>query len=423
MNETERPVAIRLANVTKCYRLGEIGTGTLQGDLQSLWARLRGREDPNAPLRQSADRGGVLRALDGVDLTVYRGETLGVIGANGAGKSTLLKLLSRITAPTAGEIDLYGRVSSVLELGAGFNSQLTGREKIYMNGAILGMSRAEIDARFDAIAAFSELEQFLDTPVKRYSSGMLIKLAFAVAAHLTSEILIMDEVLAVADAAFQRKSLARLRAAAREEGRTVLYVSHNMASIRALCDRCVVLERGKILFAGDTETAVQLYLDRALGADPVDMDLTAVPHAARGDASVRMERLTLADKSAATYETGEALRLRLRVRAEAPVEQVMLRLTLRSESDQAVGTAWSAPLALAAGEQELLFTLPLDRVMCGRFYASVGLCCPGERRSLRQLDHVTRAFLFEVTPSPALPPWPVGTYGPLLLPEIRGERL
>ena len=423
MNENERPVAIRLSGVTKCYRLGEIGTGTLQGDLQSLWARLRGREDPNAPLNQRTGGTEVLRALDGVDLTVYRGETVGIIGSNGAGKSTLLKLLSRITAPTSGDIDLYGRVSSVLELGAGFNAQLTGRENVYMNGTILGMSRAEIDARFDAIAAYSEIGQFLDTPVKRYSSGMFVKLAFAVAAHLTSEILIMDEVLAVADVAFQRKCLARLRAAAREEGRTVLYVSHNMASIRSLCDRCVLLEHGKVLFDGDTDTAVQMYLERALGENPVDMDLLQKPRPGRGaESGVRMEHLSLAGKQAAMYESGEPLRLRLTVRAERPVPDVALRLTLRTDTDTAIGTAWSEPVALAAGEQEILFTFPTDSIMTGAFYVSIGLYAPGELRRPRTLDHISRAFSFEVQPAGQTIPWNATAYGPLRLPQITVEK-
>ena len=423
MEATERPVAVRMSGVTKCYRLGEIGTGTLQGDLQSWWARLRGREDPNAPLRRSEREGETLRALDDVDFTVYQGETVGVIGSNGAGKSTLLKLLSRITVPTAGDIDLYGRVSSVLEVGAGFSGQLTGRENIYMNGAILGMTRAEIDRRMEEIIAFSEVEQFIDTPVKRYSSGMFVKLAFAVAAHLTSEILIMDEVLAVADAAFQRKCLKRLRACAQSECRTVLYVSHNMSTIRELCDRCIVLEHGKVIFDGDTDEAVRLYLERALGKDPVDVDLTRMPHTARSTAAVRMEHLTLEGKRSAIFAFGEPLRLRMRVRLNEPLDSAMLRLTIRAETNQAVGTAWSIPVGLTAGEQELMFTLPMEAIVCGRFYASVGLYCPGDGRRLRQLDHVTRAFTFEVTPPGRMPEWSTEAYGYVMLPRMQGVRL
>ena len=190
-----REVAIRLSGVKKMYKLGQIGGGTLQADLQSWWARKRGKEDPNAKIGQEKRLvGQTFMALNGIDLTVYRGEALGIIGGNGAGKSTMLKLLSQVTAPTEGTIDIYGRIASMLEVGTGFNGEMTGRENVYMNGAILGMTKAEIDAKMEEIIEFSEVRDFIDTPVKRYSSGMYVKLAFSVAAHLDSEIMIMDEV-------------------------------------------------------------------------------------------------------------------------------------------------------------------------------------------------------------------------------------
>lgn len=231
-NQTEnREVAIQLSGVKKMYKLGQIGGGTLQGDLQSWWARVRGKEDPNTKIGTDQRLvGQTFMALNGIDLTVYKGEALGIIGGNGAGKSTMLKLLSRVTAPTEGEIDIYGRIASMLEVGTGFNGEMTGRENIYMNGAILGMTKAEIDAKMEDIIEFSEVREFIDTPVKRYSSGMYVKLAFSVAAHLDSEIMIMDEVLAVGDMAFQKKCLDKMRDAAKKEGRTVLYVSHNNIS-------------------------------------------------------------------------------------------------------------------------------------------------------------------------------------------------
>lgn len=257
-----REIAIRMTGVKKRYKLGQIGGGTLQADLQSWWARIRGREDPNIPIGQKQRLvGQTFMALNGIDLTVYKGEALGIIGANGAGKSTMLKLLSRVTAPTEGEIDIYGRVASMLEVGTGFNGEMTGRENIYMNGAILGMTKAEIDSKMEQIIDFSEVRDFIDTPVKRYSSGMYVKLAFSVAAHLDSEIMIMDEVLAVGDMAFQKKCLDKMREAANKEGRTVLYVSHNMNTIRQLCERCIVLDKGKIIFDGDVESAIDVYID------------------------------------------------------------------------------------------------------------------------------------------------------------------
>lgn len=254
-------VAIQLSGVKKMYKLGQIGGGTLRADLQSWWAKKRGKEDPNTKIGEERLIGQTFMALNGIDLTIYQGEAIGIIGGNGAGKSTLLKLLSRVTAPTEGTIDIYGRIASMLEVGTGFNGEMTGRENVYMNGAILGMTKAEIDAKMEDIIEFSEVREFIDTPVKRYSSGMYVKLAFSVAAHLDSEIMIMDEVLAVGDMAFQKKCLDKMRDVAKKEGRTVLYVSHNMNTIRNLCDKCIVLDKGKIIFEGETANAIEIYLN------------------------------------------------------------------------------------------------------------------------------------------------------------------
>ena len=259
--QNQRVPVIQVSGLKKQYKLGQIGGGTLTHDLQSWWARVRGKEDPNTVIGTDARLfGKTFMALNGVDLTVYKGEALGIIGRNGAGKSTLLKILSRITAPTEGEIRLRGRVASMLEVGTGFNNEMTGRENIYMNGAILGMTRAEVDSKIDQIIEFSECGDFIDTPVKRYSSGMFVKLAFAVAAHLDSEIMVMDEVLAVGDMKFQQKCLGKMSDVAGQEGRTVLYVSHNMATIRDLCDRCIVLDKGKVVFDGDVDAGIAIYM-------------------------------------------------------------------------------------------------------------------------------------------------------------------
>ena len=263
-----REVAIQVTDVKKQYVLGQIGGGSLQRELQSWWAKKRGKEDPNTRIGQKERiKGSTFMALNGIDLTVYKGEALGIIGRNGAGKSTLLKLLSRVTAPTEGEIDIYGRITSMLEVGTGFNGQMTGRENIYMNGAILGMSKAEIDSKMDDIIEFSEVRDFIDTPVKRYSSGMYVKLAFSVAAHLDSEIMIMDEVLAVGDMAFQEKCLNKMRDVAKKEGKTILYVSHNMNTIRKLCDRCIVLNEGQIIYDGEVEKAIDVYMHNSKDQD------------------------------------------------------------------------------------------------------------------------------------------------------------
>ena len=259
MQNREKDVALQVTDLKKEYRLGRIGRQTLQNELKERWAAWRMKQGHLSPegLTTYNPR---LQALDGVSFTVKKGETLGIIGKNGAGKSTLLKIISRITAPSSGRVDLYGRVASMLEVGTGFNGELTGRENIYMNGAILGMTRAEINEKIEEIIDFSEVREFIDTPVKRYSSGMYVKLGFAVAAHLDSEIMIMDEVLAVGDVDFQKKCLEKMRSAALQEGRTVLYVSHNMNTINTLCQRCIVMDEGRIIFDGDVNQAIAVYL-------------------------------------------------------------------------------------------------------------------------------------------------------------------
>ncbi len=251
---------ISIENVSKSYRLGVIGSGTLREDLQSWWHRKRGLPDPNRRVDQAhlPVEGHTLWALQDVSLEIQQGEVWGIIGRNGAGKSTLLKILSRVTAPTSGSIRVKGRVASLLEVGTGFHPELTGRENIFLNGAILGMTKAEVARKFDEIVAFSELEPFIDTPVKRYSSGMYVRLAFAVAAHLEPEILVVDEVLAVGDAAFQKKCLGKMGDVA-QEGRTVLFVSHYMPSILTLCSKAVLLKSGKKELEGNSREVVDAY--------------------------------------------------------------------------------------------------------------------------------------------------------------------
>ena len=254
-------LAIRVEHVSKEYRLGTIGGATLKGEIQSKMAKIFHKEDPNLKIgEKSYDKNERFLALNDMSFDIKKGETVGIIGRNGAGKSTILKLICRVTAPTQGNIYLNGRITSMLEVGTGFHPELTGRENVYLNGAILGMSKAEIDKKFDKIVEFSEVGQFIDTPVKRYSSGMKVKLAFSVASHLDSEIMIMDEVLAVGDVAFQNKCIDRMKKVAEEEGRTILYVSHNMATVKSLCGRCVVLSHGQVVFEGPTNEAIAVYM-------------------------------------------------------------------------------------------------------------------------------------------------------------------
>ena len=260
-------VILKAENISKQYRLGTVGTGTLGDDLKRFWSSLRGKEDPFLKIGGVNDRSAkatedYIWALRHINFEVKQGEVLGIIGKNGAGKSTLLKLLSRVTAPTTGTIKTRGRIASLLEIGTGFHPELTGRENIYMNGAVLGMNKQEIKRNLEEIIAFSGCEMYIDTPVKRYSSGMIVRLGFAVAAHLEPEILVIDEVLAVGDAEFQKKAIGKMNSLSKGEGRTVLFVSHNMASVKSLCTRGIVLENGLLAFEGGIENTISHYLNK-----------------------------------------------------------------------------------------------------------------------------------------------------------------
>lgn len=257
---------IKVENVSKLYRLGEVGTGTLSHDLNRWYHRLRGKEDPYLKIGESNDRAKkasseYVYALKDINFEVKEGEVLGIIGKNGAGKSTLLKLLSRVTSPSSGSIKIKGRTASLLEVGTGFHPELTGRENIFLNGAILGMTKSEIRRKFDEIVDFSGVERYIDTPVKRYSSGMYVRLAFAVAAHLDPEILIVDEVLAVGDAEFQKRCLGKMDDISKNEGRTIIFVSHNMGSMEALCSRGILLAKGGLTFSGSISSVISKYLN------------------------------------------------------------------------------------------------------------------------------------------------------------------
>ena len=258
-------VVIKAENISKQYRLGLVGTGTVKDDMKRWWYNLRGKEDPFLKIGEANDRSSkgesdYVWSLRDINFEINQGDSVGIIGRNGAGKSTLLKILSQVTQPTTGKIYTKGRIASLLEVGTGFHPEMTGRENIYLNGAILGMRKHEIKRKFDEIVAFSGVERYIDTPVKRYSSGMYVRLAFAVAAHLESEILIVDEVLAVGDAEFQKKCLGKMNEVSKGEGRTVLFVSHNMAAVKSLCNKGIVLERGRLTFDGTAEESVGYYL-------------------------------------------------------------------------------------------------------------------------------------------------------------------
>lgn len=260
-------IAIRFENISKQYRLGTVGTGTLSHDLNRWWYKVRGKEDPYLKVGEVNDRSAKANseyvwALRDITFDVKQGEVVGIIGKNGAGKSTLLKILSRVTSPTTGYIKAKGRIASLLEVGTGFHPELTGRENIYMNGTIMGMTRAEITRKLDEIISFAGIEKYIDTPTKRYSSGMTVRLGFAIAAHLEPEILVVDEVLAVGDAEFQKKAIGKMQDVSRGEGRTVLFVSHNMGAVKSLCNRGIILSNGQVEYiSSDINDAISHYTD------------------------------------------------------------------------------------------------------------------------------------------------------------------
>ncbi len=258
--------AIQVENLSKQYRLGKIGTGALSHDINRWWHKVRGKEDPYLKIGDVNDRtksgdSQYVWSLRDINFDIEQGDAVGIIGRNGAGKSTVLKILSRVTSPTTGSVKIKGRVASLLEVGTGFHPELSGRENIFLNGAILGMRKQEVKRKFDEIVDFAGVERYIDTPVKRYSSGMYVRLAFGVAAHLESEILIVDEVLAVGDSEFQKKCLGKMQDVSRGEGRTVLFVSHQMASIRSLCDSCILMNNGNIKSVGSTEVIIDEYIN------------------------------------------------------------------------------------------------------------------------------------------------------------------
>ena len=398
---SERRPVIEVRGLKKQYKLGQIGGGTLTHDLQSWWARVRGKEDPNTVIGTDARLfGQTFMALNGVDLTVYQGEALGIIGRNGAGKSTLLKLLSRITAPTEGEIRLRGRIASMLEVGTGFNHEMTGRENIYMNGAILGMTKAEVDAKLSQIIEFSECGDFIDTPVKRYSSGMFVKLAFAVAAHLDSEIMVMDEVLAVGDMKFQQKCLGKMSDVAGQEGRTVLYVSHNMSTIRQLCTRCVVLDKGRVLYDGDVEQAIALYMETT-DVNVVHYDLADVNRMTlRSGDRLRVETLDFVGKESSIFADNEPIRVRFTWRVSQSFSGVNMKLYLHFNDSSLLGI--THPVDLGPAEPGRLYTteFTLDAHMLGegRYYFYLDIF-DGAMGQAICLDKPATEFAFEITNS------------------------
>lgn len=397
-------IAIKIDNVSKEYRLGAIGGGTLKGDLQSLWARIRKKEDPNSKIGSDTNIkiGERFLALDGISFEVKKGEAVGIIGHNGAGKSTLLKLLSRVTAPTKGTIGYNGRIASMLEVGTGFHPELTGRENVYMNGAILGMTKAEIDKKFDEIVEFAEMKQFIDTPVKRYSSGMYVKLAFSVAAHLDSEIMIMDEVLAVGDMKFQKKCLDKMRDAAKQDGRTVLYVSHNMNTIRKLCDRCIVLDNGKVIFEGDVEEAIQLYLGRNIQISQC-INYTEKDQPDWCDHKMYIDKTVIKNDLANMY-CGDCLNLEVNYTSIDNVNNLRVRLVIVDETGEIVGMSLSDKVfSIVKGQKgKLKIEFDTKYLASGKYSARISVFEMNEYGTHEYICVINNFIVFILNDKPSL---------------------
>lgn len=376
-------IAIRFENVAKRYRLGEVSTGTLSQDLERMWARFRGKPDPFAKVGQplGLEAGGrgaqtagateFIWALQDISFEVCRGEVLGIIGHNGAGKSTLLKLLSRVTAPTVGKIRARGRIASLLEVGTGFHPELTGRENIFLNGAILGMTRQEIRARFDQIVEFSGCERYIDTPVKRYSSGMTVRLGFSVAAHLQCEILVVDEVLAVGDLEFQSKCIGKMQEVSGAHGRTVLFVSHNLSSVQRLCERSVILEQGCLAFAGPTATAIQRYSSAAQQAATVEL---AACNQYGPREYGKLTHCTITDdqrQPTLMFPMGSAIRVSLTYCCERPLSNAEIGVKLSTVTGSPIHyfpTTWEGiQLNLSPGTHQYEVSIPGIQLLPGKY--------------------------------------------------------
>jgi lipopolysaccharide transport system ATP-binding protein len=409
---------ITARGVSKRYQLGQIGMTSFRDELERLTGRFRrGRKIPSTPT-------GEFWALKDIAFDIMPGEIVGIIGRNGAGKSTLLKILSRITEPTTGEITLHGRVGSLLEVGTGFHPDLSGRQNIFLNGAILGMSRAEVSAKFDEIVAFAEIDQFIDTPVKRYSSGMYVRLAFAIAAHLEPEILIIDEVLAVGDAAFQRKCLGKMESVSRLDGRTVLFVSHNMAAVSQLTTRAVVLKAGQVQFAGPTSQAIDRYVEE-FETHLVQSYVTGpMPRKWPGTGHARIEQLSFL-KATPIFESNADIDFDLELSVSRPIEKLRISMTVFAADGSAVGGSFGIDVDCAGAANDRInwrVRLPRPMLAPGRYHLDLA-AGQGDFTSDRQeYDVVTDVLYFEVLPPKSngghLARWESG-WGHLILPSLQ----
>ncbi len=395
-------IVLQAEHVYKQYRYGVINNRTFKDDLNEMMAKIRRRESPTARVgnQQLAGRDGQkFYALEDVSFEIERGQAVALIGRNGAGKSTLLKLISRITSPTQGVIRYKGNVASLLEVGTGFNRELTGRENIYLNGAIMGMTKNDITKRLDEIIEFSEIGPFIDTPAKRYSSGMYVKLGFAVAAHLDPDILICDEVLAVGDVKFQDKCIRKMSELANEH--TVIYVSHNMRTLRQLCTSAIYLEEGHLTYSGDLEHAISLY-SGASGMGETHRDFSDVRHQGNLGLFVRLLEMDILDVASCEFEMGGSIRFRLKMQSFVEVKGLKIGIQLSRPGSDILTTSMSAPFADTKKDEILseTFEMPLGGLAPGEYDARIWLYMIDPRGKMVSYDIVPNAFRFAVTQNP-----------------------
>lgn len=401
--------AIEFNNISKQYRLGLVSTRTLSHDLNRWWTvNVRHKEDPYLKIGSVNDRASAadseyVWALKDIDFKVDEGEVLGVIGKNGAGKSTLLKLLSKVTGPTTGTIRAKGRIGSLLEVGTGFHQEMTGRENIYLNGAIMGMTKAEISRKLDEIVDFSGCERYIDTPVKRYSSGMTVRLGFAVAAHLDPEILVVDEVLAVGDAEFQKKAIGKMQDVSKGEGRTVLFVSHNMASIKMLCTKGMLLEKGSTVFTGDVNDAVDYYIKGNI-AERGDVGLieeTVIQkYRIRRDGIRHQVEIVRAERvNSFKVDSNDELKFVLRLRNNEELEKVQICTLIDDlQTEARVGLTCSDELQLAGKPKEFDVEICLKglNLTKGQYMVNFWIGQGDVRTAMRYYDRIFNSLTFEV---------------------------
>lgn len=368
-------IAIKFENISKQYRLGLVGTGTIAHDLNRWWHVVRGKDDPYLKIGEVNNRSTkasskYIWALKDINFEVKQGEVLGIIGKNGAGKSTLLKILSRVTSPSTGTIRAKGRIASLLEVGTGFHPEMTGRENIFMNGSIMGMTKAEIKRKLDEIVDFAGVEKYIDTPVKRYSSGMTVRLGFAIAAHLEPEILVVDEVLAVGDAEFQKKAIGKMQDVSKGEGRTVLFVSHNLDTVKKLCTKAILLRDGTLYKSGSVNTILDTYITEGKNVSKVNFNKQIEENLIIESAYITNEKNEVANE----ILTGEKWKVRLKYKVKDDgIRNIVFACGLCTALDIPINTTWSAPQSQSKGEYEIEFLCDQLFLQRGTYKIVIGI--------------------------------------------------